>query len=214
MRVVIADDETLFRDGVAALLAGAGVDTWSEGRDARRAPPQGQADASRRGNRRHPDAADPYRRRTARGAGHPPRPPRRRRARPLPLPRIALGDEAARGALGADRLSAPRSAFRTSPCSSMRCSVSRKESAWSTRRSCRASSGGRAEPGPLDGSPSASSRCSLIAEAVRTKGSRSSSSLSTKTVETHVRHILLKLDIRESGEHHRRVLAVLAYLRR
>jgi hypothetical protein len=33
-------------------------------------------------------------------------------------------------------------------------------------------------------------------------------------VETHVRHILLKLDIRESGEHHRRVLAVLAYLRR
>ena len=37
--------------------------------------------------------------------------------------------------------------------------------------------------------------------------------LSPKTVETHVRHILLKLDIGETTEYHRRVLAVLTYLR-
>jgi len=37
--------------------------------------------------------------------------------------------------------------------------------------------------------------------------------LSPKTVETHVSQIFLKLDIRASAESHRRVLAVLTYLR-
>jgi DNA-binding NarL/FixJ family response regulator len=37
--------------------------------------------------------------------------------------------------------------------------------------------------------------------------------LSPKTIEAHVKHIFTKLGIDESADDHRRVLAVLAYLR-
>jgi DNA-binding NarL/FixJ family response regulator len=36
--------------------------------------------------------------------------------------------------------------------------------------------------------------------------------LSERTIEAHVRHILTKLDIADGQDGHRRVLAVLAYL--
>jgi DNA-binding NarL/FixJ family response regulator len=37
--------------------------------------------------------------------------------------------------------------------------------------------------------------------------------LARKTIETHITQIFSKLDLRESPEHHRRVLAVLTFLR-
>jgi DNA-binding NarL/FixJ family response regulator len=53
----------------------------------------------------------------------------------------------------------------------------------------------------------------LIAEGHSNDGICKQLFLSPKTVETHVRHILMKLGIGETPEYHRRVLAVLAYLR-
>jgi DNA-binding NarL/FixJ family response regulator len=52
----------------------------------------------------------------------------------------------------------------------------------------------------------------LMAEGHSNEGICRKLFLSPKTVETHVRHILLKLGIGETTDYHRRVLAVLAYL--
>jgi len=53
----------------------------------------------------------------------------------------------------------------------------------------------------------------LMAEGHSNEGICRKLFLSPKTIETHVRHILLKLGIGETTDYHRRVLAVLAYLR-
>jgi DNA-binding NarL/FixJ family response regulator len=53
----------------------------------------------------------------------------------------------------------------------------------------------------------------LIAEGRSNKGICDRLYLSPKTVEAHVKHVLQKLDVDESPDDHRRVLAVLAYLR-
>jgi len=54
---------------------------------------------------------------------------------------------------------------------------------------------------------------SLMAEGHSNEGISRKLFLSPKTVETHVRHILGKLGIGETSAYHRRVLAVLTYLR-
>ncbi|MBV8999463.1 MAG: response regulator transcription factor [Solirubrobacterales bacterium] len=53
----------------------------------------------------------------------------------------------------------------------------------------------------------------LIAEGRSNKGISDRLYLSPKTVEGHVKHIFQKLDIADSVDDHRRVLAVIAYLR-
>ena len=54
---------------------------------------------------------------------------------------------------------------------------------------------------------------SLMAEGHSNQGLSTQLRLSPRTIETHVRNIFLKLDIPESADYHRRVLAVLALLR-
>jgi DNA-binding NarL/FixJ family response regulator len=54
---------------------------------------------------------------------------------------------------------------------------------------------------------------SLMAEGRSNRGICSRLYLSPKTVEAHVRHIFIKLGVEQSADDHRRVLAVLTYLR-
>jgi DNA-binding NarL/FixJ family response regulator len=53
----------------------------------------------------------------------------------------------------------------------------------------------------------------LMAEGLTNTGIASRLSLSARTIEAHVSNLMTKLDITDSDERHRRVLAVLSYLR-
>jgi DNA-binding NarL/FixJ family response regulator len=69
-------------------------------------------------------------------------------------------------------------------------------------------------PGPLDRlSERERDVLALMAEGLNNAGIADRLVLSPRTVEAHVAHVLAKLDIPESNDSHRRVLAVLAYLR-
>jgi DNA-binding NarL/FixJ family response regulator len=71
-------------------------------------------------------------------------------------------------------------------------------------------------PGADDGLAGLSDRereiLSLMAEGLTNTGIAKRLVLSERTVEAHVRHVLLKLSIPQSEDGHRRVLAVIAHL--
>jgi DNA-binding NarL/FixJ family response regulator len=68
--------------------------------------------------------------------------------------------------------------------------------------------------GPLDAlTPRETEVLGLMAEGRSNAAIANALDLSAKTLETHIRQILTKLDLPESADDHRRVLAVLTYLR-
>jgi DNA-binding NarL/FixJ family response regulator len=70
------------------------------------------------------------------------------------------------------------------------------------------------DPGPLDALTVREREVlGLMAEGRSNGAIAQRLAMSQKTLETHVRQILQKLDLRESADDHRRVLAVLTYLR-
>jgi DNA-binding NarL/FixJ family response regulator len=72
---------------------------------------------------------------------------------------------------------------------------------------------GRAEDDPLHRlSPREREVLELMAEGLTNVGIANRLVVSERTVEAHVRHLLVKLDIPEGPEAHRRVLAVLAHV--
>jgi DNA-binding NarL/FixJ family response regulator len=70
------------------------------------------------------------------------------------------------------------------------------------------------QPSPLDElSPRELEVLALMAEGRSNQGIRDRLVVSPKTVEAHVHHIFTKLGLPASGDEHRRVLAVITYLR-
>lgn len=73
---------------------------------------------------------------------------------------------------------------------------------------------GRRETGPLASlTPTELEVLALVAEGLTDRAIAERLYVSPRTVETHVRHVLTKLDLPVSPDDNRRVLAVLAYLR-
>jgi DNA-binding NarL/FixJ family response regulator len=69
-------------------------------------------------------------------------------------------------------------------------------------------------PGPLDAlTPREAEVLGLMAEGRSNAAIAAALDMGIKTVEAHIRQILRKLDLEESDQDHRRVLAVLSYLR-
>ena len=89
MRLIVADDSLLLREGISRLLVEAGFEVVGLASTGEEALAQVRATQARRRDRRHPDAAD-TRRRAEGGSGDPGPPSRRRGAGAVAVRRAGL----------------------------------------------------------------------------------------------------------------------------
>ena len=106
VRVVVAEDVMLTREGIVRVLDGRGDGGRRGGRGRRGPSARGRDREAGLRDRRHPHAADEHRRRDRRRAADPRAPPGGRRARALAVRRARLRHAAARGEPRALRLPA------------------------------------------------------------------------------------------------------------
>ena len=216
VRVVIADDSLLVREGIAALLRARGRRGGGAGGVAGRA-------ARARSTRHVPDVAIVDVRMPPTHTDEGLRAAHEIRARhpadgdpdPLPARRGRDRDAPAGREPGGPRLPAQGPRHRRSRTSSARCAASPPAARRSTPRwSTRCSPTPRDDGPAADRSPTASARCSSWSpRAAPTRPSPSELTSPQRSVEKHVTSIFAKLDLPATGDEHRRVLAVLQFLR-
>ena len=214
VRVVLAEDSVLLREGVARLLEDAGHRGRRPGRRRRGPAAQGPRAQARRGAGRHPHAAHPHRRGPPGGAGDPRGASGHRRARALAVRRGGLRDGAPGRRAPRGSGTSSRTASPTSSGSSTRCAAWPRAAPRWTPRSCRQMLGRRRADDPLDElTPREREVIGLMAEG-RSNGAIAEEMVITeRAVEKHVTGIFGKLDLEATPQDHRRVLAVLTYLK-
>ena len=210
MRVLIADDEVLLREGLERLLSEAGLKVVGKvgtGEEAARKVALTRPDVAIVDIKMPPD---PHRRRPGRRRGDPRVAPPSRCARPLALPRVALRPAAARAAPGRHGYLLKERVSDLAVLTDALARLCEGECVLDPTIVARLVDRPRPDR-PLDELTAREREVLvLIAEGRSNRGICERLFLSPKTVESHVKHILMKLDLDGSPDDHRRVLAVLA----